>query len=213
MGRKSSIDRLPEEIREEVGRLNQMGWTLDQILEHLRTLLDRAPSRSALGRHIQRVERTMARLRQTRQIGEAVARSLGDAPDSVAARVNAELLHGMIFDLLSIEPGDAEPREGADGEDGEARLPLAQDPLAIGRIAKAVKDLAAAAKVNVDYIAAVEARAAAQARRDALTAAADTAASAARESGLSADAVARMRREILGLRPPDATPAAGAPPA
>ena len=68
MARKSSIDRLPQAIQAEIGRLNQLGWTLDQILEHLRTLLDVAPSRSALGRHVQRVERTMARLRQTRQI-------------------------------------------------------------------------------------------------------------------------------------------------
>jgi hypothetical protein len=212
MVRKSSIDRLPQQIQAEIGRLNQLGWTLDQILEHLRTLLDVAPSRSALGRHVQRVERTMARLRQTRQISEAVARSLGDAPDSVAARVNAELLQGIIFDLLSMGEDGAKPAAGdEEGEGGEPRLSLAQDPKAIAQVAKAIRDLAGAAKVNVDYIAAAEARAAAQARRDALAAAADTAASTARESGLSADTVARMRRDILGLRPPEAPPAAGAP--
>lgn len=210
MGRRSSIEKLPESIRVEIGRLNQLGWTIDQILEHLRALLDVAPSRSALGRHLQRTERTMRRLRETRQISEAVSRSLGDAPDSVAARVNAELLHGMIFDLLTLD-GEEGAREA--GEEGDARPPLAQDPLALGRIAKAVRDLAGAAKTNVEYITAAEARAAARARSEALAEAADTAATVARESGLSAEAAARMRRDILGLRPPSTAPSAAGQPA
>ncbi len=45
MPRQSSVDKLPEEVRVEIGRLRGLGWTIDQILEHLRGLIDRAPSR------------------------------------------------------------------------------------------------------------------------------------------------------------------------
>ena len=88
MGRPSSIDQLPEEIRAEIGRLRGMGWTIDQILEKLRELLDSAPSRSALGRHIAGMDKLGERMRRSRQVAEALVRELGDAPESRAARLN-----------------------------------------------------------------------------------------------------------------------------
>ena len=41
--RPSSIDRLPESIREEIGRLRMNGATLDQILAHLATMMPAVP--------------------------------------------------------------------------------------------------------------------------------------------------------------------------
>ena len=58
MARPSSIDQLPETVRAEIGRLRQNGRTIDEILAHLRKLDGIAPiSRSALGRHLQHMEK------------------------------------------------------------------------------------------------------------------------------------------------------------
>ena len=38
MGRKSTVKRLPEKVREEIGRLREKGRTLDEIIAHLKTL-------------------------------------------------------------------------------------------------------------------------------------------------------------------------------
>ncbi len=193
MPRPSSIDQLPEEIRVEIGRLRSLGWTIDQILEHLRGLLDRAPSRSALGRHIQGLDKLGERMRRSRQVAEAVVRELGTAPESQAARLNIELIHTAILDLFM------HADEGGEGEPGEGGVP--RDPIDIQWLAKAVDHLAKASKTNVEFIRDVEQRAAEKARRQALTEAADTAAAAATEAGLSADRAAQLRRDVLGLRP------------
>jgi len=196
MPRPSTIDQLPEPIRVEIGRLRGLGWTIDQILDHLRELLDRAPSRSALGRHIQGLDKLGDRMRRSRHVAEALVRELGTAPESQAARLNIELMHTAILDLFM--EGD---------EDGAAPAPP-REPMDIQFVAKALDHLARASKSNVEFVQAAEKRAAEKARREALGQAADTAAAAATEAGLSAERAAQLRRDVLGLRMP---PASGGP--
>ena len=64
MARPSSISRLPPEIREAIGALRQDGRTIDEILAKLRELAPAAEvSRSALGRHVQVLDRIGEQLR------------------------------------------------------------------------------------------------------------------------------------------------------
>ena len=49
------MKRLPEKVREEIGRLREKGRTLDEILAYLKTL-GAEVSRSALGRYTKNVD-------------------------------------------------------------------------------------------------------------------------------------------------------------
>ena len=189
MSRPSSIDQLPEPLRILIGQLRGRGWTIDQILEHLRDLHDRAPSRSALGRHIQGLDAIGEKMRRSRQVAEALVRELGDAPESKAARLNIELLHSAILDLHM---------RAADGEDVDidGKAALAGNPEGTMMLAKALDHLASASKKNLDFIARAEERAAAKAKREAVTAVE----SVGREKGLSADTIAAIKAGIFGVK-------------
>ncbi len=188
MPRPSSIDQLPEEVRVEIGRLRSLGWTIDQILEHLRSLLDKAPSRSALGRHIQGLDKLGERMRRSRQVAEALVRELGTAPESQAARLNIELMHSAILDLF-MHADDA-----GDGATAEGGIPT--DPIDIQWIAKALDHLARASKTNVEFIADVEARATEKAKKNAASAAETV----ARERGLSVGIIDEIKASIFGVK-------------
>ncbi len=184
MARPSTIDKFPEEIRAEIGRLRLEGVSIDDILAHLRTMQDGAfvPSRSALGRHVKGLEAVTERIRNSRAVAEAVVKQLGDAPESQAARMNIELLHTAVMDMFT-----------GGGEAGEAFAP---DAKSVMFLAKAMADLAGASKKNVDFIAAVEKRAAEKAQREAATAVERV----ARERGLSAETLNDIKAGIFGVR-------------
>jgi hypothetical protein len=190
MGRPSSVDKLPEEVRIEIGRLRGLGWTIDQILEHLRGLLDQAPSRSALGRHIKGLDALGERMRRSRQVAEALVRELGDAPESRTARLNIELLHSAILDLhMHAADGDESVDEGG-------KAALAGNPMGAMLLAKALDHLARASKNNVEFLAAAEKRATERAKREAASAIE----SIARDRGISADTLEAIKAGIFGVK-------------
>ena len=189
MGRPSSIDQMPEEIRVEIGRLRGLGWTIDQILHHLRGLLDRAPSRSALGRHVKGLDAIAEKMKRSRHVAEALVRELGDAPESRTARLNIELMHSAVLDVFL---------RAADGEeiDGRGAAALAGNPEGAMMLAKALDHLARASKSNVEFLAAAEARAADRTRRQAATAAEG----AAKARGLSGEVIDAIKSSIFGVK-------------
>lgn len=138
MGRPSSIDRLPEEVRALIGRLREQGRTLDEILAHLGQMDDvlaDAVSRSALHRHVQKMEALGKHLKVAREQALAIVDRLGVAEDNKLARLNAELLHAIILKGL------------AAGDDGEPAVLSPQEMMFVGR---ALAQVAAAQKVDVD---------------------------------------------------------------
>ncbi|MCA3413812.1 MAG: DUF3486 family protein [Roseomonas sp.] len=187
MARPSTIARLPSEIREAIGRLREQGRTLDEILTHLQGM-EVTVSRSALGRHVQQMDKVGERLRRSRAISEALVRQLGDAPESKTARLNIEMMHSFLFDFL------ASAEEGAE-EGSEAALAHVRDPKSVALMAEAVQRLTTASRQNVEFVARVEDRAAAKAKAGAARAAE----AVAREKGLSADTVRAIKASILGV--------------
>ena len=187
MVRPSTIARLPGEIREAIGRLREQGRTLDEILTHLQGM-EVTVSRSALGRHVQQMDKVGERLRRSRAISEALVRQLGDAPESQTARLNIEMMHSFLFDFL------ASAEEGAE-EGSEAALAHVRDPKSVALMAEAVQRLTTASRNNADYVARLEDRAAAKAKAGAARAAE----AVAREKGLSADTVRAIKASILGV--------------
>jgi hypothetical protein len=151
--RPSSIDQLPDEIKSEIGRLRTQGCTIDQILEHLRLLVGGKPtvSRSALGRHVQGLDRVAEQIRRSRDIATALVQELGETPESETARLNIELMHTAILDLR-LKAGAGE------GVDADGKAALDGNPMGIMMLSKAIDHLASAQKRNADFQKMVELR-------------------------------------------------------
>lgn len=188
MPRPSTIDRMDPGIREIIGRLREHGRTLDEIREHLRGM-EVEVSRSALGRHIQSMEKVGERLRRSRAVSDALVRQLGDAPESKTARLNIEMMHSFVFDLLALA-------EEA-GDEGAATQAMLRNPKAVALISEAVERLTKASRHNADFIQKIEERADARAKAGA----AKAVEAAGRAQGLSADTVEKIKASIFGVKP------------
>lgn len=176
MGRPSSIDKLPAEIRGLIGSLRQNGRTLDEIMAKLRELLvaDDLPSRSALGRHIKGMAQIGERIRRTREVSETLKEKLGVGEDRTAA-LNIELLHAAVLDMFL----DAD--EGAEPDLGK-----------LAELARIVRALATARKADAETTLKIRALA--------LGEAAKAAEGAGKTAGLGPDTIEAIKRSILGLR-------------
>lgn len=105
MGKKSSIDRLPVEVREKIGQLRRNGKTIDEIMSKLKEL-DVDISRSTLGRHCKQIEEVASALKRSRVVAEAIATKLGDTNDNKVSRLNTELMHSLIMNILVSPEGE-----------------------------------------------------------------------------------------------------------
>lgn len=191
MPRKSSVRRLPPELREQLGTLLDQGRTLDEITAHLNQL-GADVSRSALGRYKQHLDKVGEKLRRSREVAEALIQKLGTAPESKALRLNVELMHGVLMDLALKINEDGEDGEGEDGKGKGVTL----EPMGAMLLSKALDHLSRASKTDADLVGKIREQAEAAARK----AASETAATAARKGGLSAESAEAIRREILGLK-------------
>jgi hypothetical protein len=114
MTRLSTIDQLPDDVRELIGALRRQGRTIDQILAKLREL-EVDVSRSALGRHVKEIDEVAEVLRYSRGLGDAIVERFGDNPDARTARLNVELMHAIMNRVIMAQQSEGsvqlEPRE------------------------------------------------------------------------------------------------------
>lgn len=185
-GIKGRIKQLPADIKAEVDRLIRDGSTIDRIVAHLRTM-GADVSRSAVGRYKKTFEEKLARYREAQEVAAVWVAKLGENPAGDVGRLIAEMLKTVAFQTLS-DMGD---------EDAAA------DPKDIMMLARAISDLEKAGKVNLDRELQIRAEAEKRARAEAAKALDKAAAEAeaAGERGLSAERLAQLRRDFLGVRP------------
>ena len=111
MPRKSTVETgLSKEDKEALGKLIASGkWTLDGLLEWLGEK-GYGISRSALHRHVKKVEKVAARLRESRQVTEALVSELGDAAtQGKQGRLLVEMARSIVFDMLmKLQDGDGD---------------------------------------------------------------------------------------------------------
>lgn len=178
MGRKSSLRRLPPEILQEVNRLLSEGrFTLAEILEHLRGMGIETVSRSALGRQKQKIDKIAAKLRQSREMTEALVKEIGPSVvEGQQGRLLVQTLRDLVFDHLAarVEEGDVD------------------DPKALMALARTLKDMAQANRLDQDFEAKVRERV----QKETVRAVED----ATREAGLSAETVEAIKSRILGVK-------------
>lgn len=187
MPRKSTVKRLPPDIRDAVHRLLDSGRTLDEIRAHLEGL-GADVSRSALGRYAQKYEEVAARLREAREVTTAFAKQLEDLPSDMG-RVLTELLQSIIFKLLLKQHEGEDPTVSAEE---------------VMFFARSFKDVSSAMKSSADMEMKIRDRVAAEAKQAAVRAVDHV----ARERGLTRDTVEAIKSQILGIRPapPPETP-------
>lgn len=188
--RPSKIDRLGPDVRDLVGRLRDQGRTLDEIMEKLRELdIDAAalPSRTALHNHLQQAEAIAERLRMSRTAAEVAVRRLGESEPDKVTRLNIDLMHQAVFEMMS--------NLGADGR------PVTLDPMQVMLLSKSLDHLGKASKDDVARTVAIEKRAAEKARAEALKQVADVAGAVAKKAGLSKERVEELRSDFLNLKP------------
>lgn len=178
MGRVSSIKRLPREIRDEIANLRESGRTIDEILEHIRTM-DVAVSRSAMGRHVKEIDEIARDIRAQREIAIAISKDIGGKTQGELARGNIELLQSLIMRAA-----------GASSASGKF------DAKELMFFAKAVSDLSKGAKLDIDSQIVIAKE---KARQEATEKAADVAVKEAKRQGLSAETVNAIKSKILGV--------------
>jgi hypothetical protein len=176
----SSIDRLPEEVRAQIGKLRVQGRTIDEIMDHLRAL-DVEISRSALGRHVKGLAALRERMEHSRNMALALVDRFGDQSDNRLQRLNLELMHSVVMQTITAT---------SDGEDGEPQ-PVTFSPEDAMFLARALAQLASAAKTDSDRVLI--------ARREALKQAAGAVKDSAKEAGLSAETADFIMKKILGV--------------
>jgi DNA-binding CsgD family transcriptional regulator len=187
MPRPSSVDKLDEEVREEIARLRANGHSLDEILAALRELDVENISRSALGRHIQGIDKLVATNRRSRTVAQALARQMGDANASQFARANIELLHGIILDLHMAAEG---------GDDTSWLETLRGNPRGVEALAKALDHLTRASKTDAEFVKEIQEQTEARLRKQAESNLKDE----GKRQGLSVDVVAAMAAGLFKVK-------------
>ena len=181
-GRLSSIDLLPAEAGETVA------WAAQALRERERTQTDihtefnerlteiglEPVSASAFNRHAIRLAETLRRVQQTREIAAVLTDKLPPGQSDDVTITLAEMIKSLVFELL--EAG------------GDAGL----TPKQAMEMATAVKSIVAAEKMSLDRRRKLEA-----AVEDKVDEAIEQ---VSQEAGLSAERVAQIRRDVLGVR-------------
>ncbi|WP_425230215.1 phage protein Gp27 family protein [Sphingomonas sp.] len=180
-GRLSSIDLLPDEAEAEIvwalEQLRERSMPQTAILDEFNArLADRGigrVSKSAFSRWSVRKALAYRRLDEVRAITSDVVTGLGTGgADEVTVAV-AEMVKAAIYEQLE---GSLGPRE-------------------IMELSRALGSVVAAQKTSAAHREKLEAKVAAT-----VTAAADIAVKSSTEAGLSADRVAQIRKDVLGVR-------------
>lgn len=181
MAKPSSIKRLPEQIQEEIGKLRRQGRTIDEILDKLHELLpeDQQPSRSAMGRHVQKIETLGKHLRASREMANALVDRLGDGGENKLLRLNAELMQGVITSLLITPEGEQ----------------VVLDPKDAAFLANALQRIASAQKTDADLVSRIRE----EQRLILETDMANKLDKTAKKAGASAEMIESIKRELLGV--------------
>lgn len=183
MARRSRIKQLPANVRGQIDKwLANNQATIDDITAYL-TEQGHEVSRSSVGRYAKNFEQVAMHLRQSREMAEALVQEIGPAAtEGKVGRMLVEILQKLTFDILL---------DKAQAADDPLKEDEATTPKELHLLARTLKDMASAQKIEVER----ELKIRAEAVRDA----ADKAVSIATDAGMSAERIDEFRRSILGI--------------
>jgi hypothetical protein len=179
MAARSSIARLPKDLAELCHRLIREGRTIHEITDKLNEL-DADVSKSAVGRYVKGAREQMARYSEAQEIAGQWVAQLGENPKGDVGALLAEMLKTVAFQSLA-GMGSDEP--GADG-----KPPKAPKPMDIMLLAKAIRDLEATSKANIERLEKIE--------RAVIERAAKKAGEIGKRTGLSQATIDEIQKEL-----------------
>ena len=178
-GGRSSVDRLPDTLREAVDAAIADGATIDEITARIRAGGEDC-SRSAVGRYSKNVRDLIRRQQETDRTVKAWVQELGERPEGDTGLFLIETLQSMVLDTMAALSGRGEP------------VPTHE----LDRLSHILRRIEATEKLRKDRERAAEKAKAEKAK------AADR---AKRQGGLSPETVAAIHEAVLGPRPPART--------
>jgi hypothetical protein len=189
-GRLSTIDRLPDSAEPDIAwalqALRDRSMPANAILDEFNArLADRGiakVSSSAFNRYSIRKARQFRRLDELRDITNDLVASLGTSDADDVTIATAEILKACVYERVERASEDDEGLKGKE----------------IKELSNALKDIVAAQKGSAAYRQQLEQRMNTQLEKAAEKV--GEAEQVMREAGLSADQVAQIRRDVLGLR-------------
>lgn len=117
VGRKSSIDRLPDEVRAYLdGLLATNRLTLDELLEDLRGQFSaqELPSRSAIHRYGQKLERRLSAIRASTEAAKIIRAQAGDELDARSEALTAMIQSELFESIMALQEADDDEMEPAE---------------------------------------------------------------------------------------------------
>lgn len=112
MGRRSSIEQLPAEVRDAIARLIRDGRTIEQIRAKLAEL-DVDVSRSAVGRHVKSQRALIERYTAAQEVAGKLVAQIGENPQGDVGALLAEMLKTVGMQILDDQLDDS-AAEGAE---------------------------------------------------------------------------------------------------
>lgn len=142
MGRKSSIDRLPNEVRRHIERrLRENRLTLDELIADLQQQFPKTdtPSRSAIGRYKLNFDQMVSRLREQEAMARLLVEELGENPDERAGALMVQSVTTLVNHATMV----AQEEEDVDIDD-------------VRKLARAAKDVLQARKASLEERRSIE---------------------------------------------------------
>lgn len=177
MANKSSITKLPKQVRESVDRaIRDQRATIDEIV----SLIDEMGaevSRSAVGRYVKSANEKMEQYRRAQEVAKTWIGKLEEDPKGDVGRLLSEMLRTVAWQTISNMDGSEEK--------------VAMD---IMLLARAIKDMAGADKVTMESSLRIRQ----EARKKALEEAAQRAEDTAVAQGMGPEQARFWREQVLG---------------
>jgi hypothetical protein len=175
MGRRSSIEQLPGELADLCHRLIREGRTIEDITDALNAL-SADVSRSAVGRYVKSARDQMRQYQDAQAVAGQWVAQLGENPTGDVGALLAEMLKTVAFQSLATM---------APQEDGKGKP---TKPMDIMLLAKAIRDLEATSKANIERRASIE--------KAAIERAAKKAGEVGKRVGLSQASIDEIEKEL-----------------
>lgn len=196
MGRKSSISRLPAEIKSYIEAMLATGaQTLDELISDLRDRFPAEananilPSRSAMGRYGQKLDRRLSAIRASTEAAKLIQAQAGDDKDARSEALTALVQTELFEAILALQEADEPPPEGVTADEAAAAR--------IDLLSKAAKNIATLTRSSVN-LKVFQAKVEEEARKKALFDAAEKATETGKTQGLTAVGVEALRAAIMG---------------
>lgn len=178
MGRKSSIEDLPPEVKALVDAQIRAGtYTVDGLVVIIKDAGEER-SRSAVGRYVKNKKQTMELYDQAQDMAKSLALQFKEDPDGNVARMLGQVLRGITFSTmqtLAEDGGKVKPNE-------------------LMLLSAAIKNLAGADKITLDQVQRIQKLAKEEAAADV--------AKVAKRSGISQEIVDKMTLAITSGQVP-----------